>query len=284
MSLRQLWSVVLGVVIAVTVAACGGGDEAAGPETGEVASTTTTADDPLAAPSVDATFAVSDGRQLALTCWGEGSPTVVLDAGSGDAGIGAFQGSPVVEGLAARTQVCAYDRAGLGASDPPPPDQKRDLDDAAADLHELLAEAGISGPFVLVGSSGGGFDVFHHAGRYPNEVAGLVLLDVPAGQPDLTPADVGGPWNGPGNPEHMDYVAIERQMALNRLPIPPIPVTVVTASGGQSADPDEQKVWLAGSSSPRQIVLDGGHEIYLDDPDGVLAEIVKVLDAVRTGG
>jgi pimeloyl-ACP methyl ester carboxylesterase len=270
--------------LALLAASCGGADDGAAPAEPQAASSSpaVTTGDPLASPSVDGSFAVSDGRKLALRCYGEGSPTVVLDAGSGDAGIGAYQGSPVLEGLADQTQVCTYDRAGLGASDPAP-ERKRNLDDAASDLHDLLAAAGISGPFVLVGSSGGGFNVFHHAGRYPREVAGLVLLDVPAGQPDLTPADVGGPWNGPGNPERMDYVAIERTMALDRLPIPPIPVTVVTASGGQSADPDEQRVWLEGSSDPSQVVLDGGHEIYLDDPDGVLAEIVSVLETVRGG-
>ena len=282
MALRQLWSVALAVGITVTAVSCGGGEETAAPQTQTAAGATTTSDDPLATHSVDGNFAVSDGRQLALRCYGEGSPTVVLDAGSSDAGIGAFQGQPVLEGLAERTQVCTYDRAGLGASDPAP-DRKRYLDDAAADLHELLAAAGVSGPFVLVGSSGGGFNVFQHAGRYPDEVAGLVLLDVPAGQPDLTAADVGGSWNGPGNPEHMDYVSIERQMALNRLPIPRIPVTVVTASDGQSPDPDEQKVWLKGSSKPRQVVLEGGHEIYIDAAEGVLAEIVKVLEIARSG-
>jgi pimeloyl-ACP methyl ester carboxylesterase len=97
------------------------------------------------------------------------------------------------------------------------------------------------------------------------------MLDVPAGQPNLTAADVGGPGNGPGNYEHMDYVAIERQIALDRLPIPRIPVTVVTARGGQSADPDEQKVWLDGSSDPVHVVLDGGHVIHEDDPEGVAA-------------
>ena len=136
---------------------------------------------------------------------------------------------------------------------------------------------------MLVGSSGGGFNVFHHAGRYPNEVAGLVLLDVPAGQADLTAADI-GTWDAPENPEHMDYVAIERQMALNRLPIPRIPVTVVTAKDGDSDDPEEQRIWLKGSSNPRHVVLDGGHVIYEDNPDGVLAEVVKVVEGIRSGG
>jgi hypothetical protein len=59
-------------------------------------------------------------------------------------------------------------------------------------------------------------------------------------------------WDAPANPEHMDYVAIERQMALHRLPIPAIPVTVVTADAGQSAtNPDEQKIWLTRQLSHR---------------------------------
>ena len=269
----------IGLAIALVGGSCGGDDSPAAAEAQTGPSATTTAPDPLATPSVEGSFPVADGRKLALMCWGSGSPTVVLDAGTADAGISAFRFSPVLEGLAARTRVCAYDRAGLGGSDPPPPG-KRYLDDAARDLHQLLDAANVPGPYVLVGSSGGGFNVFHHAGRYPDEVAGLVLLDVPAGNPDFTEADI-GPWDAPENPEHMDYVAIERKMALNRLPIPRIPVTVVTAKEGQSADPEEQRVWLKGSSKPRQVVLDGGHVIHEDNPSGVLAEIVKVLESGR---
>ena len=266
------------LAIAVVAASCGGdAPGVAEAETGP--SATTTAADPLATPSVEGSFPVADGRKLALMCWGTGSPTVVLDAGTADPGISAYRFTPLLEGLATRTRVCAYDRAGLGGSDPPPAG-KRYLDDAARDLHQLLDAADVPGPYLLVGSSGGGFNVFHHAGRYPGEVAGLVLLDVPAGNPDFTEADIGA-WDAPENPEHMDYVAIERQMALNRLPIPRIPVTVVTAKEGDSANPEEQRVWLKGSSKPRQVVLDGGHVIYEDNPDGVLAEVVKVLESTR---
>ena len=273
----------------VVAASCGGAEstppnaQAGGSTATAVGDSTTMADDPLANPSVEGSFPVGDGRQLALICWGEGSPTVVLDAGSGDDGIGSFRFSPIVEALATRTRVCTYDRAGVGMSEPAP-ERARNLDDAAHDLHELLAAAQVPGPYLLVGSSGGGFNVFHHAGRYPNDVVGLVLLDVPKGQANLTPADVGGGWDSPENPEHMDYVAIERQMALNRLPIPAIPVTVVTASNGQSADPKEQRVWLKGSSTPRQVVLDGGHDIYVDNPDGVSAELERILETISSGG
>lgn len=238
-----------------------------------------TTDDPLAAPSVEGRFAIgTDGRELALTCWGDGAPVILFDAGSGDAGIDRWKSSEITRALARRTKVCAYDRLGLGASDPAP-QHPRTLDDVVDDLHLLLGAADIRGPFVLVGSSGGGFDVYEHAGRYPDDVAGLVLLDVPAGQPNIAPADVPA-WDAVDNPEHMDYAAVEHQMAVGRLPIRAIPVTVVTASRGQSADPSEQKVWLAGSSRPVQVVLEGGHNIYNDDSEGVLKEILAVLDAI----
>jgi pimeloyl-ACP methyl ester carboxylesterase len=259
----------------VLLAGCGSG----GAEDEEATATSSEAA-VLPAPSIDGLFAVSGPRRLALKCWGEGSPTVVIDAGSGSSGITEYQDQPVVRELVARTRVCAYDRAGLGSSDAAPV-RKRGLDDAAGDLHALLAEASLSGPFVLVGSSGGGFNVYHHAGRYPGEVAGVVLLDVPAGQANI-PADAVPAWDALDNPEHMDYVAIERQMALDRLPIPSIPVTVVTATGGQSADPSEQRVWLHGSSEPVQVVLDGGHGISVDNPPGVLAAIVDVLERVES--
>lgn len=54
--------------------------------------------------------------------------------------------------------------------------------------------------------------------------------------------------------------------------------TVVTVSDGLSADPEEQRVWLEGSSDPVQVVLEGGHAIHDDDPAGMLAEITKVLE------
>jgi pimeloyl-ACP methyl ester carboxylesterase len=147
----------------------------------------------------------------------------------------------------------------------------------------LLVAAKVKRPVVMVGASGGGFDVFHHAGRYPHDVAGLVLLDVPAGQRVMSHADGPPEWDDPSNPEHVDYYAEEHQMALGRLPIGAIPVTVVTATDGQSAArPSEQRVWLRGSSLPRQVLLAGGHDIAFENPSGVLSEILAVCAAVPT--
>jgi pimeloyl-ACP methyl ester carboxylesterase len=115
------------------------------------------------------------GHRLHLRCAGSGTPTVVLEAGLGETA--AYWGwiSPAI---AKDTRVCVYDRAGRGWSDPVPVPQ--DGDAVAADLHTLLARANVPGPFVLVGHSSGAQYVRIFAGRYPEQVAGVALLD---GQP-----------------------------------------------------------------------------------------------------
>jgi pimeloyl-ACP methyl ester carboxylesterase len=275
---------VVGMLLLATMAAgligCGTADDGSPREASGPTPASSAAVDPMARPAVDGRFPVGDeGRRLALRCWGSGSPTVVY--GGGDSGIRDWSGSAIARGLVARTRVCLYDRASIGLSDPAP-NRRRLLDDVVRDLHDLLTAAQIAPPYLMVGQSGGGFNAYHYAGRHPAEVVALVLLDVPAGQATWSAADIAElAWNNPGNPEHVDYVAVERQMALHRLPIRPIPVTVVTARDGQSAEhPDEQRVWLEGSSHPVQVVLDGGHNVDQDDPTGVLAEIEKVLALV----
>lgn len=118
------------------------------------------------------------GRRLYLACTGaaagNGGPTVVLEAGhGGDSTVWLGIQSAVAPG----SRVCAYDRANTpgGTSDPAP--LPRTAEDAVADLHALLAAAKVPGPYVLVGHSLGGLFVRLYAGRYPDEVAGLVLVD-----------------------------------------------------------------------------------------------------------
>lgn len=115
------------------------------------------------------------GYRLHIYCIGEGSPTVVLESGSGGKGVIAW--SLVQEQMAATTRVCSYDRAGLGWSDPDPADQPRSSLQVAQSLHTLLHNASVDGPYVLVGHSSGGLHVRNFAYQYPQEVAGMVLLD-----------------------------------------------------------------------------------------------------------
>jgi pimeloyl-ACP methyl ester carboxylesterase len=77
--------------------------------------------------------------------------------------------------LGRTTRVCAYDRAGMGWSDPGP--QPRTPSRIAGELHTLLINAGITGPYVLVGHSLGGKNVRLFAQQHPDEVAGMVLVD-----------------------------------------------------------------------------------------------------------
>ena len=98
------------------------------------------------AATINGRFAVNaEGRQLALRCWGDGSPTVVFDAGTGTSGISEFEDSSILRELAGRTRVCSYDRAGLGMSDAAPV-RKRVLDDAATSAATAFNAARLGNP------------------------------------------------------------------------------------------------------------------------------------------
>jgi pimeloyl-ACP methyl ester carboxylesterase len=111
-------------------------------------------------------------HRLHLNLAGQGRPLVVLDAGLGGSSL---DWSLVQPEVAKVTRVCSYDRAGYGWSDPgPAPRSSRRIVD---ELHVALANAGLEPPYILVGHSFGGFTVRFFAGHYPEEVAGLVLVD-----------------------------------------------------------------------------------------------------------
>ena len=112
------------------------------------------------------------GYSLHITCVGQGSPTVVLDAGTG--GISAHW-VLVQRAVSDTTRVCAYDRAGMGWSEMGP--EPRDARQITGELHALLEGASIEGPYVLVGHSFGGLYMQSYAARYPDEVAGVGLVD-----------------------------------------------------------------------------------------------------------
>jgi pimeloyl-ACP methyl ester carboxylesterase len=110
-------------------------------------------------------------RRLYLDCRGSGSPTVVLENGLGS---GADGWGFVLPRIAERTRICAYDRAGIGQSEPAP---RRTVADAVEELRALLTTAGERPPYILVGMSLGGTHVRVLAGRHADETAGVVLVD-----------------------------------------------------------------------------------------------------------
>jgi len=119
-------------------------------------------------------------HSLHIRCTGTGSPVVVIDTGVGDTSERwqSFQAQ-----VAQITRVCTYDRAGYGSSEPGP--LPRHSQRAADELKQLLENAGVKGPYLLVGHSLGGLNMQVFASRYPDLVAGLLLLD-PAPLPFIT--------------------------------------------------------------------------------------------------
>ncbi|MFN8597929.1 MAG: alpha/beta hydrolase [Anaerolineae bacterium] len=112
------------------------------------------------------------GYRLHINCLGAGQPTVVIEAGLGDWSTG---WSFVQLGVAKTTRVCAYDRAGWGWSEAGP--LPRDATQFAKELHTLLQNAHISGPYIMVGHSLGGLAARVFVHEYTRDVAGVVLID-----------------------------------------------------------------------------------------------------------
>jgi pimeloyl-ACP methyl ester carboxylesterase len=244
--------------------------------------------------------AVGDGRSLYLECLGMGSPTAVLEAaGTTDSSTWA----PIWSDVAAIAHVCRYDRVGLGQSDPAPAGV-RTVEDSVADLHALLGQAGVPGPYVLVGHSVGGLIVRLYASAYPQDVAGMVLAD---GQPPdlaapglalLPPEERRAMFTifrglHPQDPEHLDIIASGVWVLAN--PSPPVP-TVVLAAGrhgapGAPPDPEFEALWQelqreqADALQARFVpVLDSDHFIHQDRPALVVDAIRQVIEAARHPG
>jgi len=112
------------------------------------------------------------GYSLHINCVGQGSPTVLLDAGLGEFSAHWVR---VQREVSDTTRVCAYDRAGMGWSEMGP--EPRDAKQISSELHTLLSKASIEGPYVLVGHSLGGLSMLTYTARYPEEVAGVTLVD-----------------------------------------------------------------------------------------------------------
>ena len=159
--MRRIWRPLLGlVVVFLALAVAGATYQAIATERAERAY-------PPPGEMVDV-----GGHSLHINCAGQGGPTVLLDAGSG--GFSA-QWVRVQREVSGTTRVCAYDRAGMGWSEMGP--EPRDARQITGELHTLLKGANIEGPYVLVGHSFGGLYVRTYAARYPEEVAGVALID-----------------------------------------------------------------------------------------------------------
>lgn len=120
---------------------------------------------------------------------------MILEPGAGEMSSAMAWIAPAV---ARDTRVCVYDRAGRGWSEPA--DSPRDGAQIATDLHTLLQRGNVPGPYVLAGHSFGGLYALTFAARYPDEVAGMVLVD------STEPGSAPTPATSPGNEGSYDIM------------------------------------------------------------------------------
>jgi pimeloyl-ACP methyl ester carboxylesterase len=283
---------IVGVAFISLTAACSAeGEDSSSPPVATVSPTEAPAGS-SASNGIEGVFDVDGGRGLYLRCTGTGSPTIVLEAGDGDDSSSYMFAEST---LAQLTRTCVYDRANLGMSDPAP--GPRLLEDFVGDLEALLNAADVRAPYVLVGTSGGGFLTAGYAVEHRSDVAGMVFIDT--GRPlDNPPAEIEEftAWDHPENIEQRDYLQIEKAAWDARRRIGDIPVTIVTVGYSkeeiaQSPFPVEraamrrnverQQGWLALSPRAEQIVVRTSHAVEEDDPQLVIDVIRNVVEATR---
>ena len=254
------------------------------------------------------------GHHLHLNCAGSGSPTVVLEPGAG--GVSSDLGwiAPVV---ARETRVCVYDRAGRGWSEPA--DTPQDATQIATDLHTLLQRGQVPGPYVLAGHSFGGLYTLTFAARYPDEVAGMVLIDSTApasATPGATPPGDGGSYDLMGRVSAL--ISTSARLGLGRLVGVPTashfrstieeyvrgsssvqqaaslrdfadkPLVVLTAGSGNADGWSEKQEALATLSTDSvHLVIEGtDHGSMIEDGNGAAATtraILEVVSSIRDG-
>ena len=244
------------------------------------------------------------GRSLYIDCRGEGSPTVILEAGlTSDT----TAWDDVFDPIAEFSRVCAYDRANNGRSDEV---SLHTGDQSVSDLEKLLAAKKISPPYVLVAWSFGGPISRLFAARHPNDVTGMVLVDT-----DPTDYRSEGDPYVPENVREHSYWASENLEKLDLdatldlvrdestpgsfddhplvILTPSVPNSGNIGEGGSQGLPgprvpelDElylrlQKEMTDLSSNSRiELVEDTGHCIQCDKPQVVIDAVREVVQAV----
>jgi len=267
---------------------------------------------------------IGDGRKMYLECRGSGSPTVILESGyRNDAEIWSTPLEPgmrtVFPQVAKFTRVCACDRPGtfldgdhLGRSTPVPmPRTARDL---VSDLHTLLQTAHVAGPYVFAAHSFGGIFARLYASTYPNEIAGMVLIDALSEKvrSGLTPeqwklyVNFGFTKPTPGLEKYKDIETLDVNASLDQIekaaaaqPLRPMPLVVLTQGQPFDLSPWQplpadfpgalNKAWHIGQdalatlapNARHKVATKSSHYIQVQEPQLVIDAIKQVVDAVR---
>lgn len=250
--------------------------------------------------------AVSGTLKLNVAQAGSGEPVVVFVAGLGE---DLFTWHNVQPQIAQFTRTFAYDRAGLGKSDPSP--GNKSVGHMTSELHALLRAAKVSTPYILVGHSLGGAIVELFAFTYPDEVAGLVLVDPEDGRlldrlQDRLPSDQ---WDArqkmldqmmlqasPAQKAEVQESRASGRALAHATPLPNVPTVLLTGTlkdptfPGNPLEQDLKmelhKELLATMPKARQVLVPNSrHYIQEDAPDLVIDAVRSVVnDALGSSG
>jgi pimeloyl-ACP methyl ester carboxylesterase len=264
---------------------------------------------------------IPGGRSLYLECHGAGSPTVIFEPGlrsRGDIWTWSIEGvgTGVEPRVSQYTRACVYDRPGtlahfpyVSRSDPVP--MPRSTGEVVADLHSLLATAGVPGPYVMVGASTGGLIVRQYASLFPAEVSGIVLVDAisEAMRRLMKPRQFArydayylqSPSEDARQYQDLEAIDFYRSFAeekpLRRFP-PRLRTTVISADFGFAAAPGVSRrfgalvnsAWsrsqrylasLRPKTTKRVVAVGSGHQIHVNRPGFVARHVLGMVARVR---
>jgi pimeloyl-ACP methyl ester carboxylesterase len=240
-------------------------------------------------PSLPGSTVVADGHKVYFDCEGKGSPSVVFLNGWG---ADSESWTTVLRATSRVTRSCTYDRLGTGFTTPfaKLPNHTRDGKDQERELEELLRNARIDPPYVVVGHSWGGALARLYAGPH-DDVKAVVLVDSSSpGQDAALGSALPPPRPALRSPEHLAWETSLREAAAvtsfgNR------PLVVVTARNDFAGADRVFRVWLAlqnrlaalSTDSVHVLAILSGHFVQADQPDVVEAGVRAAVDAVRSG-
>ena len=215
------------------------------------------------------------GWSLYIQCKGQGSPTVVLDAGLDN---GHTDWAGVEAGLARRTRTCSFDRSGVGKSDVRPSRPTVvPAEQVVDDLHDLLARADVSPPYVLAGHSLAGLNARLFTQRHSKDIAGLVLVD-PTSPDYFGRSETSQEWPDGAAISYRTAYDTARSVTFGDLP-----VIVLHAWAGRASTASEARELASRMPNGLLAHTSTGHGIHREKPKLVVEAISLVVDSARSG-
>jgi pimeloyl-ACP methyl ester carboxylesterase len=210
---------------------------------------------------------------LYIQCKGTGGPTVVLDAGLDN---DHTDWAGVEPAVARRTRTCSYDRSGVGKSDVRPSRPAVvPAEQVVDELHDLLARADVSPPYVLVGHSLAGLNARLFTERHSGDLAGLVFVD-PTSPEYFGRGESGQEWPKGASISYRTAYDSERSVTFGDLP-----VIVLHAWSGRASSGDEARELASRTSNGLLAHTSTGHGIHREQPKLVAEAIKLVVDSAR---